>query len=138
MSIICRETGITLLDDYNRIYRAIYRVSAIKREKDDGHLLISNQQPTIGEDIYRRIVANLKESIDDMTEEVFFAVDDREGYNGEWYNRIGISTDLFEPKGYQFLLYSDAKKFLPNCFRDLTYRLKDMEWLDLINSRFHY
>ena len=123
MSIVCHETGATLLNDYNRIYNATYKVSAVKRE--NGRLFISDQEHTIGEDRYRCIIANLRNNVEDIPEDLFFAVNDKEGYDG-----AGISPDLFKPKGYQFLQHSDAKQFLPNCFRDLTSRLDSMEWLD--------
>ena len=123
MSILCHETGVTLLNDYDHVYRATYKVSALK--KWDNKLFISNQEHTIGEDRYRWIIANLKGSAKDISDEVFFAVDDRDGYDG-----AGISPDLFKPKGYQFLQYNDAKKFLPNCFRDLTSLLENAKWPD--------
>lgn len=124
MSTVCHETSETLLNDGLQIYKATYRVSAVKRG-DEGKLLISNQEHTIGKNTYIRLIGSLVENPGDISDEVFFTVNDREGYDG-----AGISPDVFKPKGYQFIPYQRGEQYLPNCFRDLTSRLDDMEWLD--------
>lgn len=129
MSLKCHETSITLLNDGLRIYKATYTISAVKRG-DEGRLLVSNQGHTIGKNAYLRLVGSLVENAVDISDEVFFTVDDREGCDG-----AGISTDLFKPKGYQFIPYQRGEQFLPNCFRDLTSRLEEIDWLDMEEAK---
>ena len=153
MSIICHECHSSIVSEICKEYHPLYSISILKRSKNE--LLISNQHQLVYFREYRGIVDGIK-TLDEIekyeedtktTHPTLFVVSDE---TKKVLEEKGIFVSLVAPDvsrlvatnnggnnfekyilpEYGFISYELAKRALPNCFKDLTSRLDDMEWLE--------
>lgn len=127
MSLLCHETRIG-------VHNPFYFVSAVLKDKENKRAAFSNLELCLSKETAKRISLNsLSTSIDEIEENIFYAIEMASGTEGGSSGNVQLSYGNIKTGEYKYAPRYLIISNFPNVAKDL---LNKPDWIELIDGNY--